>query len=317
MEQKKRTVFYASILLLAFVMLMSGCGPAPTPMDRKLAIPANAVKMTPELDEHPPILHSEEFENPVPFVAVNTAGGEDSSFIPDDGSAFYFFFTPDVSIPAEKQVGDGVTGIYVSRLVNGAWQEPERVMLQKSGKLALDGCGFVQGNKMLFCTAREGFTGLHWFSAEYKDGRWRNWKQADFNPKYEVGELHITSDGQELYFHSLRAGGEGSYDIWVSKNVDGKWDEPYNLYAVNSAETDGWPYVTPDKQELWFTRTYQGSPAVFRSKREGSGWGKPEMMVSQFAGEPTLDKEGNLYFTHHYYNNTGMIEADIYVAYRK
>jgi hypothetical protein len=35
---------------------------------------------------------------------------------------------------------DGVTGIDVSKKVNGAWQKPERVVLQDAGKLALDGC---------------------------------------------------------------------------------------------------------------------------------------------------------------------------------
>lgn len=317
MKQKNRAVCAAAMFMIIFLVSISGCGPAPEPKDRNTAIPAAAVKMTPKTDSHPPILHSSEFETPVPLDAVNTAGAEDSPFVPDDGSAFYFFFTPDVSVPPEKQLLDGVTGIYMSKRLGSLWQKPERVMLQKNGKLALDGCEFVQGNTMLFCTAREGFTGIHWFTAEYTDGKWRNWKQADFKPQYEVGELYITSDGKELYFHSLRAGGEGSYDIWVSKNIDGKWDEPYNLYAVNTADSDGWPYVTPDGNELWFNRQYQGTPAVFRSKREGSGWGKPELVVSQFAGEPTLDSAGNLYFVHHYYKDDKMIEADIYVAYKK
>jgi hypothetical protein len=40
-------------------------------------------------------------------------------------------------------------------------------------------------------------------------------------------------------------------------------------------------------------------------------------MVSSFAGEPTLDAQGNLYFVHHFYSGGVMLEADIYVAYRK
>jgi hypothetical protein len=41
------------------------------------------------------------------------------------------------------------------------------------------------------------------------------------------------------------------------------------------------------------------------------------LIISQFAGEPTLDAEGNLYFVHHFYLDGKQIEADIYVAYRK
>jgi hypothetical protein len=44
-------------------------------------------------------------------VAVNTAGAEDSAFITSNGSAFYFFFTPDMSIPVEKQSGHSDRGI--------------------------------------------------------------------------------------------------------------------------------------------------------------------------------------------------------------
>jgi len=46
-------------------------------------------------------------------------------------------------------------------------------------------------------------------------------------------------------------------------------------------------------------------------------WGTPELIISQFAGEPSVDKEGNVYFTHHFYEDGKMLDADIYVAYRK
>jgi hypothetical protein len=43
--------------------------------------------------------------------------------------------------------------------------------------------------------------------------------------------------------------------------------------------------------------------------------GSPELIVSQFAGEPTLDEQGNLYFVHHFTADGELIEADIYAAY--
>jgi rhamnogalacturonyl hydrolase YesR len=77
------------------------------------------------------------------------------------------------------------------------------------------------------------------------------------------------------------------------------------------------PFLTADGQELWFNRTYMGTPAVYRSKKVNGQWQTPELIVSQFAGEPTLDWEGNLYFVHHYYKDNQMMEADIYVCRRK
>ncbi|MBN2074115.1 MAG: PD40 domain-containing protein [Dehalococcoidales bacterium] len=287
--------------------------------DRLESIPDDAVKMTPEQDLYPPILHSDEFVKPVPMPwPINTAGGEDSPFIMPDGKIFYVFFTPDVGVPVEQQVLDGVTGIYRSNLLeNGSWSEPQRVSLGNG--LSLDGCAFVRGNRMWFCSVREGYNGIHWFTAENTDGQWHNLKFSNLNllEGYEVGELHITSDGSELYFHSSRPGGLGGYDIWMCRNVDGEWQEPVNIEIVNSPDTDGWPYVSQDGRELWYTRFYKGSPALFRSIRINEEWQEPELIVSQFAGEPTLDNAGNLYFTHHYYENAVMLEADIYVAMKK
>jgi len=298
-----------------------------TVIDREIEIPADQAKIRPETDEYRPILHSDEYEEPVPLpYPLNTAGAEDSAFMMPDGNTFYVWFTP-VSIglggTLEQQLVDGVTGIYAFQKFDGEWQTPERVYLQNCDKLSLEGCEFVQGNTveqgstMWFCAAREGYTGLHWLTASYTDGEWTGWEIADFDPDYEVGELHITADGQELYFHSSRAGGKGGYDIWVSENVDGVWGEPENIDAVNSPETDGWPSLTQNGDELWFTRNYMGSPAIFRSKRVNGEWQEPELIISQFAAESSIDSEGNIYFTHHFYKDGVMLEADIYVAMKK
>ncbi|MFH2027922.1 MAG: hypothetical protein ABIJ08_02175 [Nanoarchaeota archaeon] len=298
---------FLMILLSLFIL---GCSQEYVPVDRKVKIPSAAVKMTPEMDSYPPILHSDDYENPVPLAVINTAGAEDSPFFSDERDELYFFFTPDVKLPVEKQILDEVTGIWVSKKVNGLFQEPERVMLQKPGKLAGDGCEFVQDNKTIFCTVREGYTGIHWFSAEYKDGKWQNWEKEDL-PE-DVGELHIHKD--ELYYHYDSGSG---LDIWLRTNVGGEWINPKKIAAVSSSENEGWPYITSDGKELWFNRQYMGTPAVFRSKKINGGWQDPELIVSQFAGEPTLDKEGNIYFVHHFYEDGEMIEADIYVAYKK
>lgn len=318
------------IFVIIVVMLVSGCANStgsvatPTPLaerTREEAIPANAIKMTPEADVFPPILHSNDFESPVPLgQAINTAGGEDSAFVTPDGSALYFFFTPDVSIPAEKQLFDGVTGIWFSQKQNGEWGIAQRVVLKDRDELALDGCEFVQGDEMWFCSARAGnYRGVDMWTARYEEGGWSDWQNAGskLNVDYEVGELHVTASGEEIYFHSSRAGGSGGYDIWVTRLVNGEWQEPLNIEAVNTHDTEGWPFVTQDGKELWFTRFYMGSPAIFRSYKVGGEWGEPELILSQFAGEPSLDNQGNLYFTHHYFKDGTMIEADIYVAYRK
>jgi hypothetical protein len=284
---------------------------------RESRIPNEAVKVTPQTDAAPPQSLSPEYSDPVPVPGkVNTAGAEDSAFILPDGNILYFFFVPDVRLPVEQQVLDTTVGIYVSKIENNSWTEPERIVLQDPGKLAMDGAEFVQGDLMYFCSVREGYTGIHWFKAEFKDGKWQNWQNADQELKmeeYEVGELHVSSDGNELYFHSARSGGEGGLDIWVSEKVNGNWSEPVNVAAVNTERDEGWPALSPDGNELWFSRDY----GVWRSQKVNGEWQTPEEMFFPLAGEPSIDSAGNVYFTHHFFKNDTMVEADIYVAFRK
>lgn len=287
-------------------------------VNRQDKIPGDISKQGPDTDQHPPILHTNEFDAPIPMSGpVNTAGAEDSPFILPDGNAMYFFFTPDVRVPAEKQLLDEVTGVWVSRKTGGVWKEPERVWLQEPGKLSLDGAVCVQGDEMWFASAREGYTGVNMFIAEWMEGKWVNWHYAGdrLMKEIRVGEVHL--HGNDLYFHSDRSGGLGGFDIWKTTRQDGSWSDPVNIKAVNSSSLDGYPFVSSDGNELWITRTLAGTPAIYRSRENGESWSTPELIVSQFAGECTLDDAGNLYFVHHFYKDGVMIEADIYVALKK
>ncbi len=294
-------------LLLALIISCS-CHSKPLPAmhDR---LPADISKVMPQDDPYPPIMHSLEYEKPRPLW-FSTRGAEDSPFIPAGTDELYFFFTPDVRVPPERQILDQVTGIYSVRITEN--RQPQRIMLQKKGKLALDGCPFVLGSMMLFCSAREGFTGMQWFRAEHSDS-WQGWEPADLPAG--VGELHIR--GSFLYHHSAQDGGVGGLDIWRLSKSGREWKDPVNVHAVNTPADESLPFISPDGSELWFTRTQNGTPAVFVSRRSGEAWQEPALVVSRFAGEPTLDGYGNLYFVHHYYREGQMLEADIYVACRK
>ena len=319
--------FLPFIFFLSVGVLVVGCEdekkedilPATYPIiDRSTKLPSDITKRTPETDHYPPVLYSDEFEEPVPLsTAINTSGGEDSPFVLPDGNTMYFFFTPDVRVPAEQQILDSVTGIWVSKKVNEMWEPASRVWLQAPGKLSMDGAVAIQGNEMWFASVREGYEGPNIFTAEWIVDKWTNWTYAGdrLMKEIQIGEVHI--HGDDLYFHSSREGGQGNYDIWITTRNGDSWSDPVNIRTINSGEMEGWPFVGSDGTELWFTRVYLGTPAIFRSMKVENNWQEPEMIVSQFAGEPTLDEAGNLYFVHHFYENSVMIEADIYVAITK
>jgi Tol biopolymer transport system component len=314
----------------AFIVALaisSGCersSEPESPPTRRDAIPPDAVKVPPDTDLFPPILHSDTWETPVPLPGpVNTAGVEDSPFITPDGQTLFFFFTPDAGAPPEEQIQDGFTGIWWSRSVQGRWSEPERIVL--SDGPSLDGCPFFLNDTLWFCSVRLGNYGtIDVYLAVYGDGRWTEWRNAgaQWNEDFDVGEFHLSADGRTLYFGSSRPGGLGGRDIWVSTRTPEGWSQAADLGPpVNTPADEDQPFLSPDGSELWFTgssRAGYPGPAVFRSlKQEDGTWGEPEEIVSRFSGEPTLDAEGNLYFVHIYVDETmETIEADIYVAYR-
>jgi hypothetical protein len=305
-----------------FFILLAGCsddGGGIVILARENKIPPDSVKVIPEMDHYPPQLHSDEWEAPVPMPGpINTSGAEDSPFITPDGNTFYFTFVPDVSVPPEKQLIDGVTGLYRSRLQDDGWSEPERVILNDD--LSLDGCECIQGNILWFCSVRKGnYREVDMYTAEFVEGKWVNWRNAGgrLNVEIGIGEMHITIDGSEIYFDAVRPGGKGGHDIWVIKKVNGEWQLPENVAAVNTEENEIRPFISQDGSEFWFSRRYMGSPAIFRSRNLGAEWGEAELIISQFAAEPSLDEQGNIYFAHHFFENSIMIEADIYVAHKK
>jgi hypothetical protein len=316
----------ASLVYCFFILISvsTGCSPkvlSPSEIenqnklpDRESLIPVDAVKMSFENDPLPPELLSDEFEPPVPLpYPVNTRGAEDSPFILPDGDTLFVWFTPSSSIDASEQVKDQVTGIYIHKKQSNGWSAPERIWLAHPDEAHLDGCGFFQDDKLWFCGVRQGLEGMHWFTSILNNGQWTTPVLSDFDPEFEVGELHFSKDGKELFFHSRRPGGRGGLDIWISRKVDEEWQEPVNLENVNSEFDEGWPALNPQENELWISKNY----GLWRSLKVNGEWQVPELIISSMAGEATLDEQGNVYFTHHFFKGDKMIEADIYVAIRK
>ena len=240
--------------------------------ERESLIPFDAVKMRPESDPLPPILHSNEFEAPIPLpYPVNTRGLEDSAFIMPDGQTLYVWFTPNNRMDVVEQSQDQVTGIYEFKLQDGDWGSPQRVWLADPSEPHLDGCGFFTTDQIWFCSARRGYEGMQWFSASNENGMWSEPRFVDFDPSDEVGELHFSEDGNWLYFHSERPGGEGGLDIWLMKKEADIWREPENLTGVNSPSDEGWPALNPQQDELWISKDY----GIWRSKKIDGEWQTP------------------------------------------
>jgi hypothetical protein len=319
-QLRARTLRTGLRVAVGLAVVLLACQPKPPDLKtREETIPPNAVKMTPATDFWPPILRdSIAFEPPVPVPGrVNTAGGEDSPFVTPDGQNLYFFFTPDVNVPAEQQITDRVTGIWWSKKSGDTWAEPERVYL--GAATALDGCEFVQGDTMWFASVRAGnYSEIDIYTAVLKNGVWGNVRNAGrrLSQTLEIGEFHLSKDWQTLFFHWNHTGGYGDLDIWQVQRSGDTWGTPVNLGpSINSTGFDGWPFVAQDGRELWLTRA---GPSLWRSAKGDTGWRAAEQIAYCFTAEATLDNQGNLFFCHHFYDTLShMIEADIYWARKK
>jgi len=315
----KRTFYF---LLLINAITFSSCSQDNYDYDilREDKIPADAVKMNPVDDLYSPVMQSPLWNAPEPMTGpINTAGAEDSPYISKDGNRFFFFFTPDVNVPLEKQLIDTVTGIWWSEKEGGEWCEPKRIYLQSIE--CLDGCAFSEGDTLYFGSVRKENLGeIDIYKATYDGEEWGSVKNCGeaLNVTYDIGEFHITDDGQKMYYGKYIG---DNYDIYSLTNVNGEWTNETAVDEVNTEKSENQPFITHDGNEMWFTsesRLGFTGPAVYRSVKTDSGWREPEEIVSNFAGEPCLDSDGNIYFVHHYMDSSvNIIEADIYVCRKK
>jgi hypothetical protein len=326
-------IAFPSVLLAVAGIALLGAGCETTPTEpscsghetRAEAIPADAVKQTPETDLYPVVVSSVEFEDAIPLPGpVNTAGVEDACVISRDGNTMFIFFTPDAQVPAEEQLFDCVTGVWWCTRDGRGWTEPERAFL--SDDLALDGPMAEQDGTFWFASYRTGgYRECDIYTATRNGSSW-SWQNAgaQLNRDYEIGECYLTAHGDTMvYARGASYGIYGEYDLWESYRNGGGWTEPLNLGpTVNSLTYDGWPYLSANGNELWFTSFgselgYPG-PCIYRTVRTERGWSEPEEIVSHYVGDAAMDPDGNLYFTHHYIDEGGAtIETDIYVCYRR
>ncbi|MCX6244241.1 MAG: OmpA family protein [Bacteroidetes bacterium] len=95
------------------------------------------------------------------------------------------------------------------------------------------------------------------------------------------GALCISPDGKYIFFAACnREDGQGSCDIYWSRNTGGTWSEPENLGAtVNSGTWDSQPSFSSDGKTLYFASKRpggKGSSDIWRTELQHDGtWSVP------------------------------------------
>jgi outer membrane protein OmpA-like peptidoglycan-associated protein/Tol biopolymer transport system component len=146
------------------------------------------------------------------------------------------------------------------------------------------------------CNRRLGLGGCDLFRTRFIDGEWTPPRVMDkqVNTPAWDSQPCLSADGQRLFFCSSRNGGQGSYDIWVSKkDFDGDWLQAENLGdVINSPGKEESPFLHPDGKTLYFRSNGHpglGSFDIFKStyNSEDDTWSTPENLG------PPINTEGN------------------------
>ena len=92
----------------------------------------------------------------------------------------------------------------------------------------------------------------------------------------------LSSDGQTLFFTSIRKGSRDN-DIYISKKqADGTWEKARPFEEINTAGKDKSPFFHQDGETLYFVsstseeRRGMGGLDIFYIRRDGDAWTKPQ-----------------------------------------
>lgn len=128
-------------------------------------------------------------------------------------------------------------------------------------------------------------------------GEWSRPQQFQFvNSPEQEEHIGISPDGSFVVFASDMAGGFGGYDLYVATaNGDGTYSNVTNLgREVNSSADERAPFIHWDNETVYFSSDGHNSIGgfdVFRTKREGGRWARPQNM-----GVPINSAEDDIYF---------------------
>lgn len=187
-----------------------------------------------------------------------------------DGQQLYIMST--------RPGGKGGMDFWVSDLINEQWTEPENLKGPFNTPYA-DHCIYFTGGNCEFAywtsTRSGGFGGNDIWSSKKVNGVWQEAQNLGPNVNSEASEHHSlpSEDGRSLYITSIREGGFGGEDIFVStRNINGNWTKLVNLGEdVNSDQHDRCPAFSPD-----FSLFY------FDSERSG-GYGNKDIWVLPYS----------------------------------
>lgn len=110
----------------------------------------------------------------------------------------------------------------------------------------------------------------------------------------------ISSDGLALFFDSTRPGGEGGFDLYMSRRAtkEDAWGMPVNLGPVISAGTAITPHISRDGSMLYFSRYGLGLGI----------WQAPILPICDFNSDAVVDIADVFIMLEHWYTDYSLCD---------
>lgn len=185
---------------------------------------------------------------------------------------------------------DGSFGVpqSISAAINSRENEGAATISGDGKTLVFTSCGRAGGvgDCDLYLSHRRG----NQWTAPRNLGLLVNSKQWDSQPS-------LSADGRTLYFASNRGGGQGGYDLYVTRlDPEGNWGPARNLGpTINTSRDDLGPFIHASGTTLYFSsngRVGLGGYDIFRAELTDTGdWTAPRNLgypLNTFANEASL-----------------------------
>lgn len=211
---------------------------------------------------------------------VNSPYSDYYPFVPSDES-FIIYNTrrPDAGSEA-KEDGTFPSAIYISKVVEGAFAKAKNIgppIEKKEGEQEIIGLTANGETMLLYYTNLKGLGDIYVTSADKN----KSFKEADKlseninSTKAEEIAACISSDGNNLFFASNRAGGIGGTDLYMSRKLpNGTWGPAQNLGSeINTPFDEDFPNITNDGKVLYFSsngHTSMGGYDIFKAEMNES-----------------------------------------------
>ncbi len=232
---------------------------------------------------------------------ISTGLNERDFAISPDGKTIYF------TVVAPQNVTSSI--FFIKKLSNNSWSKPE--IAPFSGNYTdLEPSFSPDANRIYFASKRP-INGKEkndfdlWYVERNNNG-WSAARHLDFCTDKDEFYPSVTNDGS-VYFTASYHHETGKEDIFVSRHVNNKYEEPTAMdTTINSSLYEFNSYISPDESFIIFTaygrKGDKGRGDLYLSKRVGGKW-QPAKPFTQINSDkldycPTVSFDKKiLYFT--------------------